>query len=185
MPAIGSLNGSPQTAPAPTTSKTPAPADTSVAAKEKVKEKETATAPPPEPARLDSSTGYNLVRVLQETTPAEPEAAPETEAAAKAAKPEPGPVLDGSEAALRLMQDTVRELETRRAEDAERRLAADEEVEEERPAERERLERAPAEKDEARRDDLFQQRAAARGVNLYQTSLDPREEAGAELNARF
>lgn len=188
MSTIGSLVGSPQkTATTSTSSGSEvSPATTTTApTKEKVKEKESAPAPapPPEPARLDPSTGYNLVRVLGETAPvAESEPSP-----AKPVRPEPGPVLDGSDAALRLMQDTARELETRRTQDAERRRASEPQDggDSERPAASRRLDPATAEKNEARRDDLFQQRAAARGVNLYQTGLEPRDDSGAALNARF
>lgn len=50
---------------------------------------------------------------------------------------------------------------------------------------RERAETRTEEKAEARRDSVFEQRAAARGVDVYRTSLQPREDSGSELNARF
>lgn len=208
MSVIGSLLGSPAQ-PSPRSSSPPPPEPTSsgptpTPASSTSTEPSTSAqpappsaqpqnpSPPPAPPRLSIQTSYAVAEAVQESAKADDSVLRPVEVEAESAPaPEPAkaaPVLNGSDVALRVLEDTVGELEARRAQEAKARSERVAEGRDPEPGARDRFEPVGNERDteKTRRDAVFSQRASARAAYVYQTSLRTGgDDAGQTLNARF
>lgn len=143
-----------------------------------------AFSPPPPAPRLSAETGFAVARAVESGAVA-PEADVDATPKASERANQPFIVTDGSDVAIRVLQDTLREVETRRADDADRAEARRAEREDETRRETVASERGREQELDGPNRETFSARAPAnRGLDFYRTAQEgAKADQGAVLDA--